>query len=454
MITRKEFGGSITMNGYQKPMALKFVLPVLCGTLLLAAPAHAKGVCQTPDAQAFVATQVDAARIAQDAREAEQDAQESAKEAEQSRQETMADLYNEGREELDDAHYSEAASKFTNLVKMKGPQTDAALYWLAYAESRQGKRDTALSVIADLKKNYPQSHWRKDAEALEIEVRQNSGRPVDPGTQKDDDLKILALQGLMNNDPAKGMQALEQYLNGSASPKEKKKALFLLVQHGSPQSQDMLEKIARGNSNPELQRDAVQYLGMTGKSSGKQLSEIYNSTSDLEVKRSVIRAYLMSGDREGLLAIAKKETNESLKHEAIRTLGMMGDQADLQNLYQTETSTDTKKELLQALFLSGDSQRLSQLALSEKNPDLRKAAIRNLGLMGAKDPSLQTIYAKETDPEVKEEIINAYFLGGNASALVAIAKSEKDPDLKKAAVSKLSLMNSKEGNEYLMELLK
>ena len=37
--------------------------------------------------------------------------------------------------------------------------------------------------------------------------------------------------------------------------------------------------------------------------------------------------------------------------------------------------------------------------------------------------------------------------------MVAIARSEKDPELKKTAVSKLSLMNSKEGTDYLMELL-
>jgi hypothetical protein len=54
---------------------------------------------------------------------------------------------------------------------------------------------------------------------------------------------------------------------------------------------------------------------------------------------------------------------------------------------------------------------------------------------------------------VKAEVLNAYFLQGNAKALVAIARSEKDPELKKTAVSKLSLMHSKEGTEYLMELL-
>ena len=36
---------------------------------------------------------------------------------------------------------------------------------------------------------------------------------------------------------------------------------------------------------------------------------------------------------------------------------------------------------------------------------------------------------------------------------MTIARSEKDPELKKTAVSKLALMNSKEGNDYLMEIL-
>jgi hypothetical protein len=72
--------------------------------------------------------------------------------------------------------------------------------------------------------------------------------------------------------------------------------------------------------------------------------------------------------------------------------------------------------------------------------------------MGKSD-TLQSIYAKETDRSLKEEVLNAYFISGNAHALVAAAKSEKDPDLRKRAVEKLSLMNSKEGSEYLMDLL-
>jgi HEAT repeat protein len=164
---------------------------------------------------------------------------------------------------------------------------------------------------------------------------------------------------------------------------------------------------------------------------------------------------MMSGDRESLLAAAKSEKDESLKREAIRQLGLTGGLSELQQLYQAEPSTELRREILQGFFLGGDSQKLVQVAQGEKDPELRRTAIRNLGLMGGGDASkaLQDIYAKETDRSLKEEVLNAYFLQGNAKALVAIARSEKDPGLKKRAVEKLSLMGSKEGNDYLMELL-
>ena len=166
---------------------------------------------------------------------------------------------------------------------MAGPQTDAALYWLAYADNKLGRRDAAFASIADLKKRFPQSRWKKDAQALEIEMRQSSEHPVNPDSQSDDDLKVLALQGLMNSDPSKGIPLLEKYLSGSANPKDKTKALFLLAQSGSPQGQEMLAKIAKGQSNPELQRKAIEYLAMTGgKNSGQLLAQIYSGTSDLD----------------------------------------------------------------------------------------------------------------------------------------------------------------------------
>jgi len=395
----------------------------------------------------------------QEKRDREQEKREREQEArdrEQEKIDRLQELYDDGREALDEDRYDQAEGKFKQLADMNGPQTDAALYWKAYAENRLGKRDRALTTIADLKRRFPQSRWQKDASALEIEVKQSTGQPVKPADQSDEELKMLAIQGLMNSDSERAMPLLEKVLNGSASPKEKSKALFVLAQSGSPQAREILGKIARGQSNPELQRKAVEYLGLFGgREARKTLADVYASSGDASVKHAILRSYMIGGDHERLFAAAKSEKDESLRREAIRQLGLVHGTSELEQLYQTESSPDVRREILQAFFLAGDSGRLVQAAQGEKDPELRRAAIRNLGLIHSDESgkALQEIYGKETDHAVKAEVLNAYFLQGNAKALVAIARSEKDPELKKTAVSKLSLMHSKEGTDYLMELL-
>jgi hypothetical protein len=390
--------------------------------------------------------QSDREQAARDREQARKDAEQEKKDADQERLDHMQELYDEGRGYLDEESYGDAARTFSTLAQMHGPQTDAALYWLAYAQNKQGKRDSALSTIAEVKKSYPQSRWKKDAEALEIEIRQSSGTKPNPDAVGDEELKLLALQGLMNSDPQKATSLVEKVLTGSSSPAVKSKALFVLAQSGSPEAMDILGKIAIGQSNPELQRKAVQYLGMFGGDrSKKTLAEVYAGTNDPSIKGAVLKSYMMSGDKQSLFNAAKNEKNESLKREAIKQLGLVGGESEL----------EVRREILQAFFLAGDSKRLVEAAEGEKDPELRRAAIKNLGLVGGKDSAnaLQSIYAKETDRSLKEEVLNAYFLQGNSAALVAIAKSEKDPGLRKKAVEKLSLIGDKTATDYMMEIL-
>ena len=396
----------------------------------------------------------------QEARDREQerrDREQEKRDREQERLERQSELYDEGREALDEDRYDRAESRFDQLAQLNGPQTDAALYWKAYAENRQGKRDTALANLAEFKRRFPQSRWQKDALALELEIKQSAGQPVHPEAEKDNELRMLALRGIMNSDPERAVPILGKRLeSGSASPKEKSQALFVLAQSGSPQAREILGKIARGQSNPELQGKAIQYLAMFGgDESHKVLSEVYASTSDPSIKRSILRAYMIGGDREHLFEAAKNEKNDEVKREAIRQLGLVHAQNELQQLYRSDNSPAVRRELLQAFFLAGDATKLLDAAQNEKDVDLRRTAIRNLGLIHSDDSAkaLQSIYAKETDRGVKEEVLNSYFLQNNAAAIVAIARNEKDPELKKTAVSKLSIMHSKEATDYLMEIL-
>jgi HEAT repeat protein len=384
------------------------------------------------------------------------DREQEKKDREQEERDRLQELYERGREALDEDRYDRAASSFDELAKRNGPQTDAALYWEAYAENRQGKRDAALATLADLKHRFPQSRWQKDASALEIEVRQRSGQSPRPDTQDDEDLKMLAIQGLMNSAPDRALPLLEKVLNGTGTPKEKSKALFVIAQSGSPEARQILGRIASGQSNPDLQRKAVEYLGQFGGAdSHKILADVYSKTTDESIKRAILRSYMISGDKDDLFAAAKTEKSESLRGEAIRQLGLVNGVDELQQLYQREPSTQVKRDILQAFFLAGDSTRLVQAATSEKDPELRRAAVRNLGLINSPDSAkaLQTIYAKDSDEGVRREVINAYFIQNNAAGLIAIARTEKNSDLKRDAVSKLSIMHNKEATDYLMEIL-
>jgi HEAT repeat protein len=410
-----------------------------------------------PATQSQASAATDRDKEANDMEREKRDRGQQKRDREQERLDRLTELYDQGREALDEDRYDRAEAKFGQLAQMSGNQTDAALYWKAYAENRLGKRDTALATIAELKHRFPQSRWQKDAAALEIEVRQSSGQPVHPEGQKDDELKMLALHGIMNSDPERAMPLLGKVLeSGSVSPKEKSQALFVLAQSGSPQAREILGKIARGQSNPELQSKAIQYLGIFGGSeSRKILAEVYASSSDTSIKRAILRSYMISGDREHLFEAAKNEKDDDLKREAIRQLGLVHAQNELQQLYRTDNSPAVRRELLQAFFLAGDAPKLLEAAQNEKDPELRSTAIRNLGLIHSEDAAkaLQGIYSKESDRGVKEEVLNSFFLQGNAAAIVAIARNEKDPELKKTAVSKLSIMDSKEATDYLMEIL-
>jgi HEAT repeat protein len=421
---------------------------------------------QAPDQEADNSAQESQADQDQEKRDREQeerdreqekrDREQEKRDREQEERDRQQELYERGREALDEDRYDRAASAFDELAKRNGPQTDAALYWEAYAQNRQGKRDAALATLADLKHRFPQSRWQKDAAALEIEVRQRTGQSPHPESQDDEDLKMLALQGMMNCCPEKALPVLEKMLNSAESPKLKSKALFVIAQSGSPEAKQILGHIASGQSNPDLQRKAVEYLGEFGGSdSRKILADVYSKTTDESIKRAILRSYMISGDKDDLFAAAKAEKSESLRGEAIRQLGLVHGVDELQQLYQREPSTQVKRDILQAFFLAGDSTRLVQAATSEKDPELRRAAVRNLGLINSPDSAkaLQTIYAKDSDESVRREVINACFIQNNAACLVGIARSEKNPELKRDAVSKLSLMHNKEATDYLMEIL-
>jgi HEAT repeat protein len=369
------------------------------------------------------------------------------------------DLLQQARDLIEEGRFERALDPLNKVIAAKTNRTDAALYWKAYSLAKLNQAADALTTIADLNKAYGSSRWARDGRALEVEIRQRSGQQPSPDAQGDDEVKLLALQGLMNNDPDRAIEIVGQMLKSSTTtPKVRDRALFVLSQANSPKAHDMLGQIAKDGSNPDLQKRAIHYIGIMGGAANRDiLDQVYRSSQDVEVKRTIIRSFMVAGDKARVFGLAKSEQDAALRGEAIQQLGVMGAHAELEQLYTSETSVDNKKKILQAMFVGGASDKLIELAKNEKDPALRKTAVRNLGLMGSQKTgdAIVSIYKSDAAPEIRKECVNALFLQNNGKAMVELARAEKDPQMKKELVQKMSIMGkSKEVTDYLMELLK
>ncbi len=309
--------------------------------------------------------------------------------------------YERGQRALDGRRWEEALESFTQVASGSGTRVDGALYWKAYALAKLGRRDDAMAAIAQLRKTFPSSRWLDDTKALEFEMKQASGQKSPPEAEADEDLKLMALNGLMQSDPDRALPLLENLLKTSSSAKLKERVLFVLAQSNSTGGKQLLERVARGGAgNPDLQLKAVHYISATSRKNDNRtlLWDIYSKSNDDQVKREVIRGLRESQDKDHLLQIAK----------------------------------------------------------TDKDPGLRRIAIESLSSI---DPTmtgdaLASLYGSETDLQIKKQILSSLHGQRNAKAMVELARKENDPAMKREIVSRLSNMKSKEAADYLMELLK
>ncbi len=363
--------------------------------------------------------------------------------------------YDHGARALDRGDYSAALAAFSEVASRKGPRGDGALYWKAYALNRLGRREEALKALAELHGSYASSQWNNDAGALELEIGQSGGRAISPAAESNDELKLMALNGLMQSDPERALPILDRLLKGNSSQRVKERAIFVLAQSPSPRARQTLTDLAKGQYNPDLQLKALRVLGMAGKDGAATLSSIYSSSSDTRVKSEILKGFMISRATDQLYNAAKNEKNPELRTEAIRLLSASGGHDQLWQLYSAEPSVEIREEILKSLFMTGQPERLAEVLKTEKEPRLRRAAVRSLGLMGpGKTDLLVSMYPNERDPEVRKDMLNALFMSHNAKGLIELARREQDPARKQEIVQKLALVRSKESTDYMLELLK
>lgn len=371
-------------------------------------------------------------------------------------------LYSDATRAINEARWPDAESLLDQVISLQSRKSDAALYWKAYIKNKEGRPSDALEACSNLRQNYPQSTWLKDCSALEIEIRGKSGSPVQPQAEQNEELKLLALNSIMQggnaNANANAMPILQQILEGQQSERLKERALFVLAQDQSKAAHDLMGQVVRGEKDPNLQIKAIRLLAVAqGSSSSETLASVYAKSSDPSVKKAVLDAYLVMNAPEKLVQAAQHESDPQLARHAVSELGAMGAASRLSEIYRATSSKELKSAIINAYIPAGSkgAEELETIASNEQDPDLRHKAIRNLGVSGGSTavPSLMAIYSKSNDEASKKAVIDALFVAGDAHDLVAMARSEKDPATRKNIVSKLSVMHSKEATDYMLELL-
>ncbi len=387
--------------------------------------------------------------------------------------------YDRGTSYLDSGRYDRAIESFDKVIAGNGKKADGAMYWKAYALNRLGRRDESIRTIEALQKRFPSSRWSGDAKALLIDVRQASGQPVSPDAAGDEELKLIALNGIMQRDPERAIPMIEQLLGGSASPKVKERALFVLAQSASPRARTLLADVAKGKGNPDLQLKALDYLGAFGGGPDVPLLvDVYKTSADIDVKKRVIRSLAMTGRRGIMFGLVNGDFGPMVYGQAMEQARAALDRVRV-DMERNQALSEAERARVQAEIQREMSRMQDRYApappvpptsptppappappasragtgvafqRSEAGAEREKA--REAKAKEAGD-ALWQLYQGETSVELKREILRNMRFSAQADRLTQIAKTETNPELRSAAIQGLMADRSPKTAETMLAI--
>ena len=166
-------------------------------------------------------------------------------------------MYADGTRAINEGRWADAQGIFSKIASEHGEHSDGALYWKAYAENKMGQAKLALETCTVLKSSFPGSSWIHECGALRIEIHAKSGQPAEPNAGDDDDLKLLALNALMQKDETRALAQIQEILNsGDSSEKLRKEALFILGHHYSDATYAQVVRVSYVEGDVRITRGA------------------------------------------------------------------------------------------------------------------------------------------------------------------------------------------------------
>jgi len=410
-------------------------------------------------------------------------------------------LYRAAREQLNRGDYRTAAKSFALIVDRYPKSTYAAdaLYWQAYANYSIGEPSQlreALRLLDDQRRRYPKAATRGDADALSVRIRGALARQGDASSAEaiaqaakgapeqqcsrgdDDDERTAAINALLQMNAESAVPILKQVLakRDACSAGLREKAVFLLSQKRSPETEDIMLGVVKNDPSREVRKKAVFWLGQvnTDKAAAALEQILSSSTADEDMREQAVFALMQQRSGRGQKAVQAiaQDPNapEGLREKAVFWLGQQrsSDNATfLRGLFdklagapEGSANESIRKKILFSLSQmkgEGNDKWLMDIAADPKNSvETRKQAIFSAGQAGVSTADLAALYPRVTDRELKGQLIWVMSEKRDPAAidrLMQIAKSDPDREMRKKAIFWLGQSNDPRVKDFLLEII-
>lgn len=412
-------------------------------------------------------------------------------------------LYRAAREALANGDYQHAAQLFHD-VAARYPGSELvpdAIYYEAFARYQSGESDdlqASRALLAGLQRQYPSYRGRAEASALATRVcgalaqqgdatcaakiaseaqASASGRAPSPSStpgasdcNSEDDDRAAALNALLQMDADRAMPILEQVLarRDPCSAALRRKAVFLISQKQTPQTVDVLLRIAKTDPDPRVREQAVFWLSQVpGDRAVQVLSDILHTSSDPAIRDRAIFALSQNHSRRARDLLRQYASDASapreLRGKAIFWLGQdhaAGSDAFLQSLFNQLTDPELRDKALFALAQEHEGDNgawLLDVAKRTSEPiALRKKALFLAGQGGATTAQIASVYDALPPGEMRDQAVFVLAQRNDRTALdklISIARSDTDANARKRAIFWLGQSHDPRATQFLSELI-
>jgi HEAT repeat protein len=291
-----------------------------------------------------------------------------------------------------------------------------------------------------------------------------------PSEDDDDDERIAALNALIQMDADRAMPILTKVLErrDPCSVGLRRKAVFLVSQKRTPETADVLLRIARNDPDEEVREQAVFWLSQVpDERAVTMLQEILGSSNNQEIKNKALFALSQHRSPKAAqflrdFALRENESDE-LRGQAIFWLGQRRSPENaefLRSLYTRIRSDEVKEKILFSLSqqrgVGNDKWLLDIVRNRNESVELRKKALFWAGQGAAPADQLISLYSTLSDTEMREQLIFVYSQRRDAAMvdkLLDIAKNDREPELRKKAIFWLGQSRDPRVQQFLLDLI-